>query len=343
MRLGPRRRIPFLSSGALLGAGVAGLVLAALLHPGPALAQGTTGARPASGPGAGSASGYATAAGVGASGAVAAAGGSDCLGCHARPLTVTRQGRTVTLTIDSAAYEASPHGQVGCVLCHGPDPHVGLQQVRARALSACGDCHAGHDFSGGIQTVVSAVPDQPGLWVHPAPPLDCTGCHGPTHAVVPRSDPASSLNRANVVGFCGSCHKAEADAYLLSFHGSAYRLGSTAAPACGDCHAHLPPVRRGGQVAAGCVRPLCHSGSGTALANLMASGAEHVTPLDRTKGVDGLARWVTWKFFLVLILLNVTKDGTVIAFDLACRWRQAGRERSREKIREGGARGRERA
>jgi hypothetical protein len=61
------------------------------------------------------------------------------------------------------------------------------------------------------------------------------------------------------------------------------------------------------------------------MANLVASGAEHVTPLDRAKGIEGTSRWVVWKFFLLLILFNVTKDGAVVALDLARRLRNGGK------------------
>lgn len=76
-----------------------------------------------------------------------------------------------------------------------------------------------------------------------------------------------------------------------------------------------------GQTVDAC-RP-CHRGSPEALAKLVNGGMEHVTPLDRHAGLDGLARWGAWKFFLLLILFNVTKDGAVVVLDLTRRLRGA--------------------
>lgn len=237
-----------------------------------------------------------------------------CLNCHAYGMTTAYEGKEVSLQVDPAEFGASPHGNLPCTVCHTQN-HGPLEQVEAAAKQACATCHQGHDF--GAQ----------GVFIHPDPPLACDNCHGPVHAVVPASAPASPLNRANVVGFCGSCHGKEKDAYLYSYHGAAYRLGSTQTPICADCHGHLSPVSEGSQ-GAGIEEPSsscgkCHAGGSAALAKLVESGKEHVTPQDRTAGIDGLARWAVWKFFLLLILFNVSKDGVIAVLDLTHRWRKA--------------------
>jgi len=267
--------------------------------------------------------------------ALAATDNEACLGCHAYGLTTTYQGQTISLQIDAAALEASPHKDVPCTLCHTQN-HGPLDEVKAAAYAACSNCHTGYDFSGqGSGGATGATGTKPsGLFVHPNPPLDCSSCHGPIHAVVPASNPASPLNPAGNVEFCGGCHTKQAQAYDYSFHGAAHKLGSQAAPVCATCHGHLPPVSATGTAAIPAGTPMptsgsscssCHVGGQTALAQLVASGQEHVSPLQPSPGVDGMARWVVWKFFLLLILGNVTKDGVIAVLDLGRRLRRPGR------------------
>lgn len=241
----------------------------------------------------------------------ALAGGSNelCLGCHGqRGLTTTFEGGGVDLYVDPDRYASSPHGQEACTSCHpqfqGFDHgRVALgEELRTLSLQTCVTCHQGYDFGGGV----SSHPD----------PLTCAKCHGPIHEVVPASQSDSPINRSNAVDFCGSCHEKEEEAYYYSFHGSAYRLGSGQAPLCTDCHGHLSPVE--GNVTKGAlVCGSCHSGSAAAMANLL-QGREHVTPQDREKGFP---LWAVWKFFLVVILLNTAKDGSLAILDLTRRLR----------------------
>ncbi len=275
------------------------------------------------------AAGFAAATTEAAAGAAASDLGG-CLGCHSHPLTTSFEGQEVSLQIDGAKLGASPHKDVPCSLCH-TSGHGPLGEVRAAAYAACSNCHGGHDFS--QAAAGAATTGDEGLFVHPEP-LTCASCHGPAHAVVPSSDPASPLNPAGNVEFCGSCHTKQAEAYDYSYHGAAHKLGSETAPVCATCHGHLPPVSAAagsGALPSGSSMPTsgsscesCHVGGQAALAQLMASGEEHITPSDRGTGADGLARWAVWKFFLLLILFNVTKDGVVAALDLVRRFREAG-------------------
>ena len=242
--------------------------------------------------------------------ALAQAENELCLGCHGQQgLTTIYEGGEVDLYVNPEKYASSPHGKEACTSCHpqfqGFDHgRVALgEELRTLTLQTCVDCHEGYDFGKGK---VSCHPD----------PLTCEKCHGPTHELVPASDPASPINRANAVGFCASCHEKEQAAYYYSFHGSAYRLGSGQAPVCTGCHGHLSPVN-GNLQEASLMCGSCHSGSAAAMANLL-QGKEHVTPQDRE---NGFALWVVWKFFLVVILLNTAKDGSLAILDLTRRLR----------------------
>jgi len=246
--------------------------------------------------------------------ALAQADNELCLGCHGQQgLTTVVGDREIDLYVDPQKYAASPHGKESCNSCHpqfqGFDHGrvaVG-EELRALTLATCMSCHQGYDFG---QGKVSCHPD----------PLTCDGCHGPIHALVPASDPASPINRANAVGFCSSCHEEEKESYEYSFHGAARRLGSQEAPLCTDCHGHLSPVN-GNAEQATVMCGNCHRGNAAAMANLL-QGKEHVTPWDRR---DGFPLWVVWKFFLVVILANTAKDGSLAVLDLIRRLRSRSR------------------
>lgn len=243
-------------------------------------------------------------------GALAQADNDLCLGCHGQQgLTTVVGDREIDLYVDPQKYAASPHGKQSCNSCHpqfqGFDHGrvaVG-EELRVLTLATCVSCHQGYDFG---QGKVSCHPD----------PLTCEKCHGPIHALVPASDPASPINRANAVGFCSSCHEKEKNSYDYSFHGAARRLGSEKAPLCTDCHGHLSPVNGNAEQATAMCGG-CHRGSPTAMANLL-QGKEHVTPEDRQ---EGFPLWVVWKFFLAVILVNTAKDGSLAILDLTRRLR----------------------
>lgn len=76
----------------------------------------------------------------------------------------------------------------------------------------------------------------------------CTDCHEP-HANKKASDPASMVNRANLLNTCGSenCHGSDKIAekynianayatYIDTHHGKGYLLGSEKVPTCLECH-----------------------------------------------------------------------------------------------------------
>jgi cytochrome b subunit of formate dehydrogenase len=150
---------------------------------------------------------------------------ADCLACHGE-------------TVDEAPFKASVHGDLGCTGCH--EGIAQLPHAEALPKVACSSCHdaAAKDL---LASVHGGGPgrDRP----------DCASCHGPPHAIRPRSDPASRVAKVNLAGTCGSCHgnpdfvarhkiplARPVDAYRLSVHGRAVAKGNEAAPSCSDCH-----------------------------------------------------------------------------------------------------------
>jgi cytochrome b subunit of formate dehydrogenase len=62
--------------------------------------------------------------------------------------------------------------------------------------------------------------------------------------VFPAEDPRSTVNRANMAQTCGKCHKAQAESYHISIHGTRRPNGDIWPASCADCHGShsiLPP------------------------------------------------------------------------------------------------------
>ena len=63
----------------------------------------------------------------------------------------------------------------------------------------------------------------------------CSSCHG-AHAILPATDPDSSVARLRVPDTCGQCHGEIAAAFEASIHGLAAAGGISDSPVCTDCH-----------------------------------------------------------------------------------------------------------
>ena len=108
-----------------------------------------------------------------------------------------------------------------------------------RVAPTCGVCHGPRGARTGAPSVASHFEDsihgralrKQGLVVAP----NCASCHGP-HEIRKKTDPASTVNRANVVGTCTKCHEGIRPAYEQSVHAQAVKAGNALAPVCADCH-----------------------------------------------------------------------------------------------------------
>ena len=63
----------------------------------------------------------------------------------------------------------------------------------------------------------------------------CTDCHT-AHGELPASDPRSSVNRANITGTCGKCHRGIYELFTASIHSPNVYHGGKQLPVCADCH-----------------------------------------------------------------------------------------------------------
>jgi cytochrome b subunit of formate dehydrogenase len=168
-------------------------------------------------------------------------GTDTCLSCHGTAGFAGADGRA--LATDGAAFEASPHGVLGCTTCHEDIteiPHA--DHLKAVGLDTCATCHA--DTVGAYRQGIhgqAAAQD-----IRDA--ATCADCHGNVHRIQSHTEPASSAHWSNQAKTCGQCHaKVElaekfripvvqpVEAYLRSVHARVVAAGQHGA-ACADCH-----------------------------------------------------------------------------------------------------------
>jgi cytochrome b subunit of formate dehydrogenase len=228
----------------------------------------------------------------------------DCLACHDRSdLTATRDGKTISMFVDSLETHNSIHRKTACAQCHAgvsPEHKRPCEPITAAvdcsicheetaskyksgihgALAArgdpnapsCLDCHGKHDMRGRRDekspTYPTHVPDLCGKChregnkaamryageqrhilenyaesVHGKGLLQsglvvtamCSDCHT-AHQILPMSDPASSVNRANLPDICGRCHNGIQERFSQSIHSATVYKGDKPIPSCSDCH-----------------------------------------------------------------------------------------------------------
>ncbi|MBI5647666.1 MAG: cytochrome c3 family protein [Ignavibacteriae bacterium] len=190
-----------------------------------------------------------------------------CSQCHSTVTpSKTRPCETITTTVDCAScheeigvqHRRSIHGILlakndknapTCKECHGThhvrgkhDPSSPTFPTNIPAL--CGTCHregekAALRMKGEGRTAVAHYAEsihghglvKSGLTVT----ATCTNCHT-SHQILPKSDPASSVNRANVPKTCGVCHHGIEEQFESSIHATMVGKTDKVLPVCDDCH-----------------------------------------------------------------------------------------------------------
>ena len=190
-----------------------------------------------------------------------------CSQCHAG-VNVSRKRpcETITQKVDCAAchaepgqqHEASVHGRLlargdenapSCKECHGRHDVKGRLNPASPIFATniptlCARCHregeaAAVRYTGPEHEIVESYTEsihgkgllRSGLTVT----ATCTNCHT-AHRVLPRTDPASSVHRANVPRTCGTCHHGIQEAFELSIHHAMEGRTGKPLPVCNDCH-----------------------------------------------------------------------------------------------------------
>jgi len=169
--------------------------------------------------------------------------GVDCTSCHDE---IGRQ------------YMGSTHGQLNgkndpnaptCKECHGTHAVLGKQDPQSASFPTnvpglCARCHregqkAAVRYTGRQHEIIANYTEsihgngllKAGLTVT----ATCTSCHT-AHRVLPRADPESTVNPANVPTTCGRCHHGIEEQFENSIHAKRISGSAKELPVCNDCH-----------------------------------------------------------------------------------------------------------
>ena len=179
---------------------------------------------------------------------IVAQSNEDCMMCHEDPeLTMERDGKTVSMLIDTNVLFRSVHKSVRCAACHedvvaDDFPHA-FQEKKLKPVN-CGSCHkdANMQFYAGIHGQALSLNE-------PYAP-DCKECHG-AHDMLSQWNPNSKTYKMNIPVLCGNCHKEGAavariynitehnivENYSQGIHGRGlYQSGLLVTATCNDCH-----------------------------------------------------------------------------------------------------------
>ncbi|MBM4047168.1 MAG: hypothetical protein FJ279_18855 [Planctomycetes bacterium] len=168
----------------------------------------------------------------------------DCLACHDDKELVKKDasGKTVSMFIDKAKYEASIHHKNLCTSCHTDIKEIPHAE-RLKPVS-CSQCHR-------IETDIHLKSDHGQALhkgVHEA--ATCGDCHGNPHELLNYRNPDSPVHRTHIPKTCARCHghteemekfhlrqHAPIVSYEKSVHGVALGEKHMATSAvCTDCH-----------------------------------------------------------------------------------------------------------
>ncbi len=167
----------------------------------------------------------------------------DCLGCHGdASLTMQKEGRTVSLHVDGAAFGRSVHADLDCTGCHAGFKADEVPHAKSIKPVNCKSCHADVSESHAFHTAMGRATGTDG-----APGVSCKGCHG-THEIASPKTPGTKFSRESLATACGSCHAAIATQYRDSAHGRAASQKVKGAPDCLTCHDRpITRARAGGE------------------------------------------------------------------------------------------------
>ena len=179
----------------------------------------------------------------------------ECLACHAKPdIKMVRDGKEISLYVDSIETHNSIHNSVTCAQCHtGASPHLTRPCETIPDKVDCSICHS--------ETVATYATSTHGMLSSRGDvnaPI-CEDCHG-THGIRKHIDPLSPTYPTNVPKLCGQCHARgkpaamrhflsdstnSVETYQMSIHGKGLlESGLIVTAMCTDCHTahHVLPL-----------------------------------------------------------------------------------------------------
>lgn len=169
----------------------------------------------------------------------------DCMMCHSdNELEGEKNGKTVSMFVDTKKYLASVHFDKLCVDCHIDLKDSEIPHDDELEPASCNKCHkeADNDYKMSLHGRAKKKGD-------PLAP-DCNFCHG-KHDIVFTDSDKSKLSPLKIPYLCGTCHKEGSkvqlsrnihqthiiENYSQSIHGEGlFKKGLTVTATCISCH-----------------------------------------------------------------------------------------------------------
>lgn len=167
----------------------------------------------------------------------------DCSSCHADV------GRQYVDSVHGKLFAKKDTNAPTCKECHGTHQVLGRADPASPTYPTsvpelCARCHregekAARRYKGTQHDIVQHYTEsihgkglmKSGLTVT----ATCTSCHT-AHGELPKDDPLSSVNRANIPRTCGRCHHGIEEQFAKSIHATKAGPTDHKLPVCNDCH-----------------------------------------------------------------------------------------------------------
>ncbi len=166
----------------------------------------------------------------------------NCAACHADQVADYAK---------SAHAKARAHGDTvaaTCVDCHGkhdilPKSDPASRTNRFNVPRTCAGCHESAKATNSHPLPSKQVIERYFSSVHGKGTLEkglvvsaiCSDCHG-AHAILPHTDPASTISHQNVPKTCAKCHEGIFRQFEQSTHGQLWAKNNLKGPVCITCH-----------------------------------------------------------------------------------------------------------
>lgn len=169
----------------------------------------------------------------------------DCLMCHDdKNLKGIKNGRTISVYVNSRTFSKSVHSEVACIDCHQDIDINNLPHRKVIKPVECGICHSEVQ-----ELYVECLHGKANARGDPLAPT-CQRCHG-SHDILNVDNPESKVAPMKIPFLCGSCHREGSpvqlqrdipqdrilENYSQSIHGEGLlKKGLIVSATCVSCH-----------------------------------------------------------------------------------------------------------
>jgi cytochrome b subunit of formate dehydrogenase len=217
----------------------------------------------------------------------------ECIECHSdKSITMEKNGKTVSLYINSDEFSKSSHKDQNCVDCHidfnaGDIPHKskmekvnclschesrGLEKSVHNKNIDCSSCHGKHNIRDAknlyrnvdaclkchSQSNITGFKSSKHFTIKdPKRIVSCNNCHGTIHTLLSRDNSNSLVNKSKVFNLCIKCHNLNNLTAVSGLHKNIMAGSDNDSKRCTNCHnAHSITLGKTSACSKGCIS--CH-------------------------------------------------------------------------------------